>query len=134
MTSTGSTGPIPWRGWSIIRTAYNQYDLLGPPLQASLEARRVRLVRNGKVTEIEHKLVDGQFVVTGIGCLREGRNEVLTVNNGDFVFLQNGSMTDACSLGPMTSAPGKLTKADSGGWTLWETLGRGRPQFGNPGV
>jgi len=31
----------------------------------------------------------------------------------------------------MTSAPGKLTKADSGGWTLWKSCG-GRPEFGNP--
>jgi oleate hydratase len=41
-------------------------------------------------------------------------------------------MTDASSLGSMTGAPGKLTKADSGGWTLWEKLAEGRPQFGNP--
>jgi oleate hydratase len=41
-------------------------------------------------------------------------------------------MTDASSLGSMTSAPRKLTKADSGGWTLWEKLAEGRPQFGNP--
>jgi hypothetical protein len=32
----------------------------------------------------------------------------------------------------MTSAPAKLTKADSGGWRLWEKLVEGRPQFGNP--
>jgi oleate hydratase len=54
------------------------------------------------------------------------------VNPDDLVFMQNGSMTDASSLGSMTSAPAKLTKADSGGWTLWEKLAEGRPQFGNP--
>ena len=32
----------------------------------------------------------------------------------------------------MTSAPPKLTKLDSGGWTLWEKLAQGRPRFGNP--
>jgi oleate hydratase len=46
--------------------------------------------------------------------------------------MQNGSMTDASSLGSMTSAPRKLTKVDSGGWTLWEKLAKGRSQFGNP--
>jgi oleate hydratase len=54
------------------------------------------------------------------------------VNEGDLVFMQNGSMTDASSLGSMTSAPRELTKADSGGWALWEKLAEGRPQFGNP--
>jgi oleate hydratase len=34
----------------------------------------------------------------------------------------------------MTSAPRKLTKADSTGWALWEKLAQGRPQFGNPAV
>jgi oleate hydratase len=41
-------------------------------------------------------------------------------------------MTDASSLGSMTSAPRKLTKADSVDWALWEELAQGRPQFGNP--
>ena len=59
-------------------------------------------------------------------------NELITVNEGDFVFMQNGSMTDASSLGSMTSPPPQLTKAESGGWTLWEELAKGRPAFGNP--
>jgi oleate hydratase len=41
-------------------------------------------------------------------------------------------MTDASSIGSMTAAPAQLTKADSGGWTLWEKLAKGRPEFGNP--
>ncbi len=114
------------------RTIYNQYDSLVLPLQTWLEDRGVRFVRDCMVTDLDHKTRDGKFIVTGIHCLREGKSEVLAVNDGDLVFLQNGSMTDASTLGSMTSAPGKLTKADSGGWTLWEKLAQGRPQFGNP--
>jgi len=114
------------------RTIYNQYDSLVLPLQAWLEAQGVRLVTDCKVTDLEYKTEDGKFSVTGIHCLRQSKNEKLAVNEGDFVFMQNGSMTDASSLGSMTSAPRKLTKADSGGWTLWEKLAEGRPQFGNP--
>lgn len=84
--------------------------------------------------DLAHKTDDDQYVVTGIHCQRQGRNETIPVNDGDLVFIQNGSMTDASSLGSMTSAPGKLTKADSGGWTLWEKMAEGRPQFGNPAV
>lgn len=29
-------------------------------------------------------------------------------------------------------SPSRLTKADSGGWTLWEKLVQGRSDFGNP--
>jgi oleate hydratase len=114
------------------RTIYNQYDSLVLPLQAWLEAQGVRLVMDCKVTGLEHQTQDGKLVATGIHCVRQDQPELVAVNEGDFVFIQNGSMTDASSLGSMTSAPPKLTKADSGGWTLWEKLAEGRPEFGNP--
>jgi oleate hydratase len=114
------------------RTIYNQYDSLVLPLQAWLEAQGVRLITDCMVTDLEYKTEDGKFSVTGIHCLRHSKIEKFAVNEGDFVFIQNGSMTDASSLGSMTIAPTKLTKADSGGWTLWEKLAEGRPQFGNP--
>lgn len=114
------------------RTIYNQYDSLVQPLQKWLETKGVRFVTECKVIDLDHKTEDGKFIVTGIHCLRQDKNEVILVNDGDLVFIQNGSMTDAFSLGSMTSAPGKLTKTDSGGWTLWEKLAKDRPQFGNP--
>ena len=114
------------------RTIYNQYDSLVLPLQTWLKAQGVRLVTDCKVMDFDHKTEDGEFVVTGIHCLLQGKTETIEVNDGDLVFFQNGSMTDATSLGSMTSAPRKLTKVDSGGWTLWEKLAQGRPQFGNP--
>ncbi|MFH0727620.1 MAG: oleate hydratase [Pseudomonadota bacterium] len=114
------------------RTIYNQYDSLVLPLLAWLEAQGVRMVADCKVTHFFHKTEDNQFIVTGLNCLREGKNEVIAMNDGDLVFMQNGSMTDASSLGSMTTAPRKLTKADSDGWTLWEKLAEGRPEFGNP--
>ena len=114
------------------RTIYNQYDSLVLPLQAWLKTQGVRLVLDCRVTDFDHKTEDGQFVVTGIHSLRQGKHELTAVNAGDLVFLQNGSMTDASSLGSMTEAPRKLTKTDGGGWTLWEKLAVGRPQFGNP--
>ena len=114
------------------RTIYNQYDSLVLPLQTWLAAQGVRLVADCKVMDLDRKSEDGPFIVTGIRCLRHGKSEVIAVNDGDLVFLQNGSMTDASSLGSMTRAPEALTKIDSGGWSLWEKLAQGRPEFGNP--
>jgi len=114
------------------RTIYNQYESLVLPLQVWLEAHGVRLVRDCKVTALDHRTEDGQFVATAIHCLRQGQNEAIAVNDGDLVFIQNGSMTDASSLGSMRTAPRKLTKVDSGSWTLWESLAEGHPEFGNP--
>jgi len=114
------------------RTVYNQYDSLVLPLQTWLEGRGVRFATGCRVTDLDHKLEAGKFVVTGIHCLRHDEQEFIAVGDGDLVFLQNGSMTDASSLGSMTRAPSKLTKVDSGGWKLWEKLAEGRPEFGNP--
>lgn len=114
------------------RTIYNQYDSLVRPLLMWLEVQGVRLIRDCKVTDLDHKTEGGKFIVTGLHCLRQGRDEVIAVNDGDLVFMQNGSMTDASSLGSMTTAPRELTKVESGGWTLWEKLAKGRPEFGNP--
>lgn len=114
------------------RTIYNQYDSLVLPLQKWLNAQGVHLVTDCRVMDLTHRSDDGEFIVTGLQCQRAGASDVITVNDGDLVFFQNGSMTDASSLGSMTSAPERLTKADSGGWTLWEKLAEGRPHFGNP--
>lgn len=114
------------------RTKYNQYDSLVRPLQAWLQAQGVNLIADCTVTSLDHETRDGDLIVTGIHCQRQGRSEVIRLNDRDLVFLQNGSMTDASSVGSMTTPPRKLSKADSGGWNLWEGLARGRPEFGNP--
>ena len=114
------------------RTIYNQYDSLVLPLQAWLKAQGVHFVTDCRVTDLDHKTEYGAFAVTGIHCRRQEKNEVIAVNDNDYVFVQNGSMTDASSLGSMTRPPDNLGKADSGGWALWEKLAKDRPQFGNP--
>jgi oleate hydratase len=114
------------------RTVYNQYDSLVVPLQTWLAAQGMHFITNCRVTDLNYKTENGQFVVTGIHAVRNGTVEQAVVNEGDLVFFQNGSMTDASSLGSMTAAPEQLNKADSGGWTLWEKLAQDRPQFGNP--
>ena len=114
------------------RTIYNQYDSLVLPLQAWLQAQGVRIRTDCTVTDLEHSSEGAEFAVSAIHCLHKGQSEVIAVGASDLVFLQNGSMTDASSLGSMTSAPPRLTKVDSGGWTLWEKLAQGRPEFGNP--
>jgi len=82
------------------RTVYNQYDSLIRPLQSWLEAQGVRFVMNCRVTAIDHKTEDGMFIVTGIWCMQEDKSEVIEVKDGDLVFFQNGSMTDASASVP----------------------------------
>jgi oleate hydratase len=116
------------------RTVFNQYDSLVLPLQAWLKALDVRFVTDCLVTDLDHAPDATVFAVTGIHCRRAGKSDVIAVGADDLVFFQNASMTDASSLGSMTSAPQALTKKDSGGWTLWEKIAQGRPAFGDPAV
>jgi oleate hydratase len=116
------------------RTVYNQNDSLVLPLRTWLEKQGVRISLGCEVTELENKYEYGKFVVTGIQCLRHGQPEQIPVRDGDLVFVQNGSMTDASSLGSMTGAPPELGKSSGGAWSLWESLAPGRPDFGVPAV
>ena len=114
------------------RTIYNQYDSFVRPLVSWLEAQGVQFMNGYTVTDFDLETENSKVAVTGIKLIQSGKNETVAVGKGDLVFFQNGSMTDASSFGSMTSAPKHLTKADSGGWTLWEKLAKGRPEFGNP--
>jgi len=116
------------------RTIFNQYDSLVLPLQDWLRISGVHFVTDCTVTALDHRMEDGQLTVTGIQCLRAGKSEAIGINNGDLVFLQNGSMTDASSIGSMTSAPAMLGKSDCKGWSIWEDLARDNPEFGKPAV
>ena len=114
------------------RTKYNQYDSLVRPLLAWLEANGVHFIQDCTVVDL---LLDDQeedFAVKALNCIRSGSAETVPVADGDLVILQNGSMVDASSFGTHSSPAKPLTKADSGGWRLWEKLAEVRPEFGRP--
>jgi oleate hydratase len=114
------------------RTVYNQFDSFVRPLSNWLEAQGVKLVTNCTVSDFDLKTEDGKIVVNAIHHMRDGKKETIAIAPDDLVFFQNGSMTDASSFGSMTSVPKRLTKKDSGGWSLWEKLAKEHPEFGNP--
>lgn len=116
------------------RTVFNQFDSLVRPLQAWLSEKGVHFQRGCFVTDFDLASEAGKVAVRAIKFRRAGKSETeaVAVGAADLVFFQNGSMTDASSFGSMTRAPDQLTKQDSGGWTLWEKLAEGRPEFGNP--
>ncbi|MGB8702048.1 MAG: oleate hydratase, partial [Thermosynechococcaceae cyanobacterium] len=114
------------------RNIYNQYDSLVLPLQNWLVSQEVNFLLDCKVTDLDRNTEAGKLVVTGIHYQQKGENKAIALKEGDLVFLQNGSMTDASSLGSMAIAPEKLTKQDCNSWALWETLAAENPDFGNP--
>jgi oleate hydratase len=116
------------------RTVLNQYDSLVLPLLHWLQAQGVNLVADCTVTDLLFKTDNGQLQVIGLDRTLGGVAETMSLNEDDLVIVQNGSMTDASSLGSMTAAPAKLAKARNGSWTLWEKLAYQCPTFGRPAV
>jgi oleate hydratase len=116
------------------RTVFNQYDSFVAPLVAWLRKAGVRFVTDCQVSDISLRNDGGEIVAEALSLVIAGKTETVRVADGDLIVFQNGSMTDASSYGSMSTAPAQLTKADSGGWVLWEKLARGRPEFGNPSV
>jgi oleate hydratase len=114
------------------RTVYNQYDSIVRPLTAWLEEQGVWFVRDTRVTDMQFAESGGKLAVKRLLLETIGNNRTIPVDDGDLVFFQNGSMTDASSLGSMTAPPPSLTKTESKGWELWERIAGGRPEFGNP--
>ena len=111
----------------------NHHDSFIKPLVYWLKARGVRLEAAVTVTEFDLTTDEnGQIVIGAIHLCRSDNAGVIPVRADDLVFLQNGSITDASSSGTMTTAPECLTKEESGGWHLWETIAKGRPEFGKP--
>jgi len=114
------------------RTVYNQYDAIVRPLTTWLGARGVQFVGGVAVNDMEFVEEGGKLRVVRLAMTPASAVPSVVLGAEDLVFFQNGSMTDASSLGTMSSPPQRLTKDDSQGWALWEKIARGRPEFGNP--
>ncbi|CCE07357.1 conserved hypothetical protein [Bradyrhizobium sp. STM 3843] len=114
------------------RTVFNQYDAIVKPLTTWLEDHGVKLVGGVDVTDIAIVTDAGKHCVKQLTLKEADKISTVDLGDRDLVFFQNGSMTDATSLGTHDAPPSRLTKQDSQGWTLWETIAAGRPEFGNP--
>jgi oleate hydratase len=114
------------------RTIYNQYDSIVRPLAAWLATQGVQFITGTRVIDMEFADDGSKLAVKRLVLEQNANSTSVTLEEDDLVFFQNGSMTDASSLGSMTDPPEHLTKAESQGWALWEKIAIGRPEFGNP--
>ena len=116
----------------IMRTVYNQYDSLVRPLHKWLVERGVVFQLGSCVTDMQLHEQGGSQCVKRIFYECNGEQACVEVGARDYVLVTLGSMTEASSLGGMDKAPKLQGKAIDGAWALWETLAKGRPEFGQP--
>lgn len=116
----------------IYRTHYNQYESIAIPIVRWLRERGVTIRFGTSALDLGFASGADGKTVESIDIERAGRRSTLAVGQHDCVFVTNGSMTADKAFGSMSSAPILDRSRRSGAWQLWETLARGRPQFGNP--
>ncbi|MDR3623238.1 MAG: oleate hydratase [Paludisphaera borealis] len=115
------------------RSPYNQYDSVILPIATWLKSQGVQFLTAAEVTDVDLRPGSDQSTVTRIRYVRKGETKEIAVNDSDLVFVTNGSMTAASTLGSQTTAPA-LDDRKTGDWTLWEKLARNRRDFGRPSV
>jgi oleate hydratase len=118
------------------RTPYNQYDSIVLPVTNWLKAQGVNLQTGTVVTDLDFVYGPKGKGVERLHCISDGRPDMIAVGADDLVFVTNGSMTTASSLGSMTR-PAALSSKDGktdGSWALWEKLAAKDARFGRPSV
>ena len=117
----------------IFRTRYNQYESMAVPLVRWLRDMGVDFRLQTRVTDLGFEASSNSITVDSILYDFAGGGNELSVQD-DLVFITNGSMTADKTFGSMSAAPERNDGTRSGAWALWESIARGRPEFGNPAV
>ncbi|PLY12365.1 MAG: oleate hydratase [Sulfurimonas sp.] len=119
----------------IMRTKYNQYHSVIIPLQRYLEEKGVHFEMQTQVTDIDFEITDDYKKATVLHVVVQNeKQEKISLNEYDYVFITNGSIVEASDNGSWEKAPVLKDKSVSGAWTLWEKIAKKDNSFGNPGV
>ena len=117
---------------TIYRTRFNQYEGIVEPITNWLRARSVNLLTDAFVTSVGFKPSVEEITATSLVCECNGEQTHIAVGRDDMVLVTNGSQVADLCIGSMTE-PAKLSLTGRS-WALWDSLARGRPEFGIPRV
>ena len=119
----------------IMRTKYNQYHSVVLPLKRYLLERGVNFDMQTQVVDIDFDLSANSKKATALHTVdKNEKEEKIILEENDYVFITNGSITESTDHGSWTKAPVLKDKSTSGSWMLWEKIARKDKAFGNPGV
>ncbi|KRL56352.1 oleate hydratase [Furfurilactobacillus rossiae] len=120
----------------VTRTPYNQYESLILPMRKFLEDHGVTFINNRKVTALTFKdtPMRDDIIVTGFDYEEvDGDHQAghVDVNDDDFVFDTNGSITDSSSFGDMDT-PLKENHEYAPSAALWKQASEHFYDLGHP--
>lgn len=116
------------------RTPYNQYDAIVLPLTTWLKQQGVQFRVNCQVTGLDFQRGASGKRVERLRYSDGDSESTAALAEGDVVFVTNGSMTAASSLGSMTSPPRVDPKEVNRSSRLWKSIAAGNSDFGKPEV
>lgn len=112
----------------------NQYESMVLPLLNWLEDEGVIFKDHCLVENLDFEKVEGKDVVSAILCNEKGDDKKIKINDTDYVFVTNGSMTTGSTMGSMKKAPELNADKTNTAWQLWDNLSLKNSEFGNPAV
>ncbi len=128
---------VPWlqKLGGVMRTKYNQYHSVVLPIVNHLREQGVHFEMGTQVTNIDFDLSVDKKTATVLHVQdRNGESDEIVLGSSDYVFITNGSITDATDNGSW-DRPAKLKgMPESGAWKLWKNIAARDRAFGNPGV
>lgn len=117
---------------AVQRTRYNQYEAIVVPLVEWLKRQDVNILTNAHVTDIDFLPGTDAITVNRLQVVCHDQLQSIDLAADDIVLVTNGSMVADSTRGSMIQAPELITSKRDGSWALWESMARGRSQFGNP--
>ncbi|MDT9001884.1 oleate hydratase [Paucibacter sp. APW11] len=117
------------------RSPLNQYDSVILPIETWLRGQGVQFHGSTVVEDIAFKPqrpgAAREITAERLYLIEASGPRTVVLGEGDLVFMTNGSMTAAASIGSHEQAP-PLRSAKTPEWALWEKIARNRRDFGNP--
>lgn len=118
----------------VMRTKYNQYDSVVRPMKKYLENKGISFEMSKEVIDIDFNLSEDEDGKKTATTLHLKNGSKIDLGHNDYVFITNGSITDATDNGSW-DRPAKLkTIDDAGSWLFWKKLAAKDKAFGNPSV
>lgn len=117
------------------QSPYNQYESIIMPIVNWLKYKGVQFITNCKVTNLDFLLeLSEEQIVSAIHYEIAEKKYAEEINVMDMVIVTNGASTSNSSKGGMHESPQINVHEHNAAWTLWETIAKNRPEFGNPAV
>ena len=116
---------------TIQRTRLNQYEGIVLPMIDWLRRLGVNFHTNARVTDIEFLHQQDKIAASRLHVTEGSETRKVDVSPSDLVFVTLGSHVAGSTRGSMASVPPVSSQPDPS-WLLWETLARGRKNFGHP--